>query len=98
MALITLAQAKRHLYVDDDAHNTDILLKVDQASAIILNYLKSQADPTWTDATVPGPVQAATLLMLTHLYEERGDNMASNAALWEAVANLCRRFRDPALA
>ena len=52
----------------------------------------------WTDTNVPPDVQAATLLMLTHLMENRGDDMSADAELWEAIANLCRRQRDPALA
>lgn len=52
----------------------------------------------WDGTTAPAPIQAAMLLLLTHLYEHRGDDMAADAAVWEAVANLCRRHRDPALA
>jgi hypothetical protein len=58
----------------------------------------SIARPTWTDATVPGPVQAAVLLLLTHLYKHRGDDPSADAALWEAIGRLLIRFRDPALA
>ena len=36
--------------------------------------------------------------MLTHLYEHRGDDPETNAALWEAIGRLVIRFRDPAMA
>lgn len=55
-------------------------------------------NPAWTAATVPGAVQAATLLALSHLYENRGDNMTTDVDLWEALTRLLCRHRDPALA
>lgn len=173
-SLVTLATAKAHLYVTDSAYDATILLKAEQASAIILDYLKhrltsiasisvaspavittdgphslvsgathtiagttttptivgahvvtvtgpttftvpvavtvGQADAagtvssaTWTDATVPGPVQACVLLMLAHLYEHRGDDAGSSfrppsQAVWDAITTLLMRSRDPALA
>jgi hypothetical protein len=168
--LMTLAQAKGHLRVFDDDHNGEIDLKIVQASAAILNYLKgrantsatilsaSVANPTvittatthyfvtgdtvvitgdttatpalngsypvtvvtsstftiplavtvassgasavveWTELTVPGPVQAAALLMLTHLFENRGDDQKTDEDLWKAVERLTIRYRDMALA
>lgn len=169
MALVSLLQAKTHLRIEDDDHNADVALKLDQASAIILDYLKARtntiasisvANPTvittetphslatgaavvilgttttptvngtqtatvtgattltvpvnvtigqstvagtvarttWTDVTVPGQVQAATLLMLGRLYEHRGDDEKADADLWEAIGRLLMRSRDPALA
>lgn len=106
-ALITLALAKQHLRipVDDTAHDPDIQSKADQSSAIIVDYLKAQADPAWTDTTVPLPVQAAMLIMLTHLYEHRGDDMTPTPTgstpdedVWNAIDRLLKRSRDPALA
>lgn len=54
--------------------------------------------PVWTDATVPGRVQQSVLLMLTHLYEHRGDDMGGDASTWDAIERLLIRSRDPALA
>ena len=108
-ALITLAQAKLQLRIDTpagDPGDADILLKRDQASGIILDYLKSRAIAGWTDGpddatppsiAVPGPVQAATLLMLSNLFEHR-DELKPDADTWLAVERLLVRFRDPALA
>jgi hypothetical protein len=55
--------------------------------------------PAWTEVTAPAHVQAATLVMLAHLYEHRGDDMEkTDEALWEAMGRLLVRSRDPALA
>lgn len=100
-ALVTLAQAKEHLRITTDDNDADVSLKVDQASAIVIDYLKSQAVAGWSDGTVavPGNVSAATLITLTHLYEHRGDDdMGLDEALWMALDRLLIRFRDPALA
>jgi len=99
MAYVTLVQAKAHLYKTTNEADADITLKIDQASGIVADYLKGRADSSWSDTTnTPGPVQAATLLVLGHLYKHRGDDMAKDAELWEAIARLLMRFRDPALA
>lgn len=100
-ALITLDTAKAHLGVtttDDDALITD---KAAQASAIVVDYLTARGTIDgidWTEATVPGPVKAAILVMLTHLYEHRGDDMIPDEAVWKAIERLLVRSRDPALA
>lgn len=55
--------------------------------------------PVLNDTNVPARIQSAVLLMLTHLYEHRGDDdMAIDANLWEAIRRLLERDRDPALA
>jgi hypothetical protein len=169
MAFVTLAQAKKHLRVETVDQDVDIQLKVDQATATVIDYLKARsiaiasvsvanptvittsvphsltsgdtatiagttttptvngaravtvtgpttftvpvnvtigqsaaagtiARPSWTDLTVPGPVQAATLLLLSHLYEHRGEDQKTDADLWMALERLLIRFRDPAFA
>lgn len=109
-ALVTLAQAKAHLRIDTidgDPDDVDLQLKIDQASAIVIDYLSTRADPNWSVAdplptggiVVPGNVSAAVLLVLAHLYEHRGDDMATvDEALWLAVTRLLVRFKDAALA
>ena len=99
--LVTLAQAKAHLRITTpalDPGDVDIQLKLDQAEAIILDYLKRPTPETWEAATVPGPVTAAILLMLARLHEHRGDLEKEDADLWLAVERLLMRLRDPALA
>jgi len=100
--LVTLARAKTHLHVDGNDHDDDVQQKVTAASATIRDYLKNQNDPTWTPTTVPPFIAQAVLLLLAHEYEHRGDEFGASqdndVKVWEAVANLCRRSRDPALA
>lgn len=98
--LVPLDVAKRHCRDESSLTAGDMLTKVQQASAIVMDYLKSRADPGWIDGTVavPKPVEAATLLLVAHLNENRGDNMAPDLQVWAAVERLLVRFRDPALA
>ena len=101
--LVTLQTAKDHLQIPtmpvgdpDEAH---VQLTLDQAEAIILDYLQERADPAWVSPeTAPAPVVAAILKMLAALHRHRGDLEETDADLWDAIANLLRRFRDPALA
>jgi hypothetical protein len=103
--LVTLTQAKAHLRITTSADDVDIQLKLDQAEGIIRDYLKDP-DAAWVSpATAPAPVTAAILLMTTHLYEHRGDDMAGSlnsgqpdTQVWEAIGRLLMRLRDPALA
>lgn len=97
-ALITKDQAKQQLRIDFDDQDDDLEMKMEQASAIIVDYLK-KLDHGWTTLTVPPPVQAAILLVLTALWDDRtgegdGDYLAPDGP----VARLLMRFRDPALA
>lgn len=97
-ALITKEQAKQQLRIDYNDQDADLEMKMEQASDIIIDYLK-KPDHGWTNQTVPKPVQAAILLVLTALWDDRtgsgdGDYLAPNGP----VARLLVRFRDPALA
>src|SRR5262245_2492186 len=107
MALVSMQEAKTHLRITDDDHDADIQVKADQASAIVVDYLKDRADDTWDETTTPLPVKAAALFLVGHLYEHRGDDLATvpglgannfDEAVWGAVGRLLARFRDPALA
>jgi hypothetical protein len=103
-SLVTLTQAKAHLRVDHDLDDADIASKIEQASAIVLDYLKLQSEPSeWTNASegsppgtgVPALIQAATLLIVGELYAKRE---ASADALSDGVRALLHRYRDPAFA
>lgn len=59
-ALVTLPQAKTHLRITVSTDDADVQLKLDQAEAIILRYLK---DPTTTIESVS--VAAAALVTTT---------------------------------
>lgn len=169
--ILTLADAKHHLRITSADQDADIWAKTQEASAIVLAYLKGRAitvstltgiggvatvtathlhglvtgdtvfirgalqpeyngeftvtvtstttftyviagtpatpatgalgiraAATWTDVTAPFKVKAAAKLMLTHLWENRGEDMKTDADLWQAVKNLLVDLRDPALA
>ncbi len=102
-ALVSLEQAKAHLRVVDDSSDNDIELKVEQASALILERCNSTAywraiTPTWTDETVPLSVQAAILVLLSHLHENRGDDMKADEMVWTAIDRLIPMQKDPVIA
>lgn len=60
--------------------------------------LRIRVRQTWTSTTVPRHVRSAVLLWLTHLYENRGDDMTTDELLWAATRRLLERSRDAALA
>lgn len=97
-SLVYLADAKRHLRIVGEDQNTDVAMKVSQATTIVMNYLGDAGNDSWTPATVPGPIQAATLMLLAHLYENRGDDMKTDEWLWNALHRYLLRYRTPALA
>ena len=101
MTLETLANAKLHLGITDADHDAEVQLMLEHASALIFEYVGARADPVWTETTAPAVVQAATLKMLAHLYEHRGDDVAPDdhdLKIWEGISLLLMRTRDPALA
>lgn len=98
-ALITLSVAKEHLRIKHDDANADILTKLEQATALIVRKLDTAADPAWTPATLPFDVQASVLLVLGHLWGNRGDaDLAVDEALWKAIDRLLVNRITPALA
>jgi hypothetical protein len=88
----------------------DVMFKADQASAIVVDYLKLPFDdgplvnplifppavgPFWTSASTPTLVKAAILLILTSLYDGR---TADDPLLSEQVTAILHRMRHPSLA
>lgn len=112
VALLTLDVGKLHLRVDHNDDDADITLKIEQASEIVLSYIKRRGPrpdeatpepPDWTDETVPPFVQAAVMIMLSKLYDDRKAGTEDNpniamGYLPPAVTALLHRERDPALA
>ncbi len=102
--LVTLKQAQDHLRDYYPANEPDITMKITQASAAVLDYLKNPATAAdWTEETAPPLVQAAVLLTVSWLYDDRtgGDNVEGQVAhgyLPQSVTDLLHRMRDPALA
>jgi hypothetical protein len=102
MPLVSLPTAKTHLRITDNVHDAEIQAKLDLATGTILDYLKTD-HPDWVDeATTPLPVQAAILKLLGSFYEHRGDDSSTadnhESAVWDEIARLLMRQRDPALA
>lgn len=109
--LVTLAQAKKHLRspaaFDDDI---DILLKIEQATSLVLEYISRDDDDwtetmvSWTEDTVPRGVQAAVLVQLGELYRFRGDDPEKDTPtrqhgyLSPSVTAYLHRYRDPSIA
>jgi len=101
MKLVSLPDAKLALGITDPARDAEVTLYLEHASAVIFQYVGTQADPLWDEATAPDDVQAATLKMLAHLFEHRGDDVAPDdhdIKIWEAISLLLMRRRDPAIA
>lgn len=111
--LVTLEQAKAHLRIDGNDDDADIERKIEEASAAVVSYLGSAAEsfldtggnPTIDSAgpILPWQVRAATLQLLTALYENRGDDGGATSKfehgyLPPAVTALLYPLRDPALA
>lgn len=96
--LITLAQAKAQLQMlpSEDDRDSEIILKMEEASDIVVGYLKN-SEHGWTDRTVPGRVRAAILLVFSNLWAHRGDDEYADP-ISDAVKSLLMRDRDPAIA
>ena len=104
---VDLTAAKRQLRITDSAHDADVTAKMEQAEAIIVDYVAS-GRTRMDDPTLPLPatmggliIQSAILEVLTGLYEHRGDDFGINdpdSELWEALRRKLYRLRDPAVA
>jgi hypothetical protein len=97
MTLATLAEAKAHLQITDDARDAEVTQFLSLASAQVFDYIGTRADPAWDETSAPNVVRAATLRALVHNWEHRGDD-SDDTALWAALGALLMRTRDPALA
>lgn len=103
MALVTLEQAQGQLRDWAENNTADVEAKLEQAEAIVLERCNSTAywraiTSTWTDVTVPLSVKTAILLVLTHLYENRGNDMKADADLYDAIDRVLAYNRDRVIA
>lgn len=93
-SLMTLEEAKRDLRVLSLDEDTQIGQMIDQASDIVMGYIKKDADALeWDATTVPPRVKSAVSLVLQALFHRSGE-----PALSDNVKALLHRDRDPALA
>jgi hypothetical protein len=116
---VTIQQAIAHVQLPividtdpPDPRQADLQLKLDQAEAIILDYIKG-GPPVVNPLIYPGDppsidpvIQAAILLEFAELWRFRGDDQFKEgpehdldiSQLSPTITNLLRRKRDPALA
>lgn len=110
MMFLTLDEAKAHLRVDFDVDDDLITDQIEEASALVANYLK---DATFSYIDTSGDliagtsgtfaIRAATKLMLAALYAHRGEDGGEKAHyqmgyLPPAVMAVLYPLRDPAFA
>jgi hypothetical protein len=103
---LTVEDAKAlQLRIRDTLHDADITEKLETAHERIIAYLGPAANDTWTAETVPKGVSHAILLLTTHYYEHRGDDMNPSASgstpdadVWEAIDRLLAPYRDLTIA
>jgi hypothetical protein len=95
VALVTFTEAAAQLRVTATDDDVDIYRKMDQASAIVVDYVTDEDKAVWTDLTVPPEVKAAVLLVLGELFDTREVKADPLSA---TVRNLLRRHRTPSLA
>ena len=114
VALVTQAEAFAQLRLQAaglSAEDTaDVMFKADQASAIVVDYLKLPFDdgpvvnplifpprvgPFWTETSTPTLIKAAILTVLTALYDGR---TPLDELLSQPVKDILHRWRDPSLA
>lgn len=115
MALVTLEQVNSALRLDlqgtapgyaDDERTPDIELKIDQAQAIVLDFIQPKPDPAWTEGTAPGQVTAAIIMAIRCLLDDTDESMAMLSGLSgttgadpkNPIVGLLFRLRKPSLA
>jgi len=103
--LITLDQAKTQcrLPIDSTEYDDDLLLKIEHATAIVVDYLDRNEDDWVAGSPQASPadqefpiVQAAILEVLTNLWRNRGDD-AAPGPMTSRVEQMLRGLRVPAL-
>lgn len=110
-ALISLEEAKRHLLMDHDDDDAEIQQKIEEASAIVLDYLKLSSVPaSWQPAETgetggtgstptggtPPLIRSAVKIIVGDLYKNRESE--NSYVLTEGVRSLLHRQRHPAMA
>lgn len=101
--LVTIEEAKIHQRIVDTADDQDVQLKVRQASAIVMRFLKKTEIPdewveTYSPAVydIPFDVQSAVFLVFGELWENREAGIAK--PLSQGVLDVLWALRDPTMA
>ena len=102
MILVPFSVAKDNLNNFDPADDPLIQIKLEQASDSIFRYcddVATLADPAWDETTAPPVVQAATLQLLTALWNKRGDeDDGAIERAWITIRQLLVQVKESALA
>ncbi len=88
MSLVTLAEAKAHLRVDQDIEDSTIQIYIDAAREHIAKFLNVATPPT------NAAVKAAALLIVGDLYEHRAAQLDSQVYKNDAVEALLYPYRE----
>jgi hypothetical protein len=94
--IVDLEQAKAQCDLIGDDNDDRVLLALEQAIAIVLDFLKLDSDEyedEYGDSDYPTLVAAAILLCTQSLFQSPEQD-----PLTVAVKSILHRFRDPALA
>lgn len=96
VALVTIGDVRDRLRIDASDDDFDVQAMTEQATDIVVDYLK-KPDHSWTSETAPPRIKAAILLVVGRLYMDR-EGQLEGGILSEAVKALVYRDRDPAIA
>lgn len=74
--LVSIDEAKRHLRANGVSadEEADVQAKLDIATSVVVGWSGSLADADWDESTVPPAVHQTILMLLTELFDDRGDD------------------------
>ena len=89
--ILTIAEVKTHLRIEDNDEDTYLGTLIAQAQAAAEDFCRVN----FTD-DAPGPVRLAVMLMVSHYYENRDNpDRAVYGTMRIAFENLLYPYRDP---
>lgn len=95
--IVDLETVKRNLHIVADDDDENLVMLLESASDIVVDFLKLDVGTYDIDASPyvapPKPVEVAVLLVLGNLYDKPNED-----PLTVAVRSVLHRLRDPALA
>ena len=101
MALASLAFVKQALRIDHSDDDVVLQAYIDASSSAVIRYLKSSADPAWTEETAPATVRIAITIAVQALYEPEQRDLLAGLGSGDPknpLVALLYAMRDPALA
>lgn len=91
-ALVTLPVVKARLAITFSTQDAKITGLIDEAQDIVIGYIE-KPDHGWTDATAPGRIKSAIILVVARLYAND-----DQPVLTDSVKSILRRDRKPVVA